>query len=914
MFRAFSSIRPEERRESLSAFLTLFGMMCGHALLETARDALFLANLPVNRLPWVYLGIAVGALFLHRIQEYSLQRFRRGIDLSLALSLAALITLTFWGLADTARWSLYGLYAWSGLFSSVVVVRFWVLMGDLFTVTQAKRLYAFIGIGSVLGAVAGSALARLLAAAYEPRQILLAAAIAVLASGIGPLMLRNLSPGSAEPAVAPRLRTRELLEDLRFIWDRPYVKQLAILVLVSTGTLTVADYIFKSVVARSVPADELGTFFATFYLLLNALSLIAQIVLVSWLVRRLGVSRLLLVFPALLFVGTFGILISGGLLAALFLKGADGSLRYSLHRTSVELLSVPLSFNTRARVKAFIDVVGQRGGQAIASLAILSVTALGGESRVLASVLAALLVAWTAAALGLRGPYTDLFRKTLAESSTPDSPGLPEMNLASLETLIERLNSSDDAEVTAVLELLALEGRTRLIPALILYHPSASVVVLALRLLSESGRTDFLPIADRLLKDRDAEVRAAALKARTRVDPDPALLRSFLDDPSPVVAATSLVALISGGNLAESEAREQLERLIRDDRVEARVALARAVSHHASPLFEEALFELASDPSPTVKQAVAEAISGNRSEHFVEALIPMLADRRLRPHAQAALLSIGTRALPFLDRALGDPWLPRGVRHQLPRTIRRFEPDAAARILMKHLIGVREGMIRFKILRSLGRLHAENPELRLYRSVLREAVAENLRIAFRALDWRLSLERGSQEDPRRVTPTQELLKALLRDKERHAIERIFRLLGMENPGEDFKKIYRGLFSSRPDVRASSRELLEHLTRPPLREALLGILDDVSDVRRLAHSRPFHSPRRTDYEAVLRTLLRSGSESVACLAAHHVGELALRSLTDSLEALRLNSSELLGEVVERALTRLSEARAIGLRHG
>ena len=57
-------VRPDERRDVLGAFLTLLGFMTGHALLETARDALFLASLPARRLPWAYLAIAVIALAL----------------------------------------------------------------------------------------------------------------------------------------------------------------------------------------------------------------------------------------------------------------------------------------------------------------------------------------------------------------------------------------------------------------------------------------------------------------------------------------------------------------------------------------------------------------------------------------------------------------------------------------------------------------------------------------------------------------------------------------------------------------------------------------------------------------------------------------------------------------------------------
>ena len=58
-------IQRGERAAVVRAFLTLVSLMAGHALLETARDALFLQNLPVEHLPWVYLVIAaIAALSL----------------------------------------------------------------------------------------------------------------------------------------------------------------------------------------------------------------------------------------------------------------------------------------------------------------------------------------------------------------------------------------------------------------------------------------------------------------------------------------------------------------------------------------------------------------------------------------------------------------------------------------------------------------------------------------------------------------------------------------------------------------------------------------------------------------------------------------------------------------------------------
>src|SRR6185295_15536935 len=103
---------------------------------------------------------------------------------------------------------------------------------------------------------------------------------------------------------------------------------------------------------------------------------LAQLTVTNWLFRALGLHRALWALPAFLFLGAAGVALGGGLLAALLLKAADGSMRNSVHRTGSELLYVPLPDALRSRAKPFIDLVGQRGGQALASLLILSETQL----------------------------------------------------------------------------------------------------------------------------------------------------------------------------------------------------------------------------------------------------------------------------------------------------------------------------------------------------------------------------------------------------------------------------------------------------------------------------------------------------------------------------------------------------------
>src|SRR5262245_50792802 len=94
----FGEIRPEERRTALAACLTLFGIIASHTILETARDALFLARLPPSQLPWVYLAMALAAVALAQVPTRKLPALFGPTALSATLGLMAGVTAVFWAL------------------------------------------------------------------------------------------------------------------------------------------------------------------------------------------------------------------------------------------------------------------------------------------------------------------------------------------------------------------------------------------------------------------------------------------------------------------------------------------------------------------------------------------------------------------------------------------------------------------------------------------------------------------------------------------------------------------------------------------------------------------------------------------------------------------------------------------------
>ncbi len=257
-------LRREKGRAArlLGRVLTLLSLIASHALLETARDALFLAKIPAARLPWVFLAIAafsVGTLKLHGLVSRggrSPRRVLTGVTL-----FASAVTLGFYWLE---RWlgafGLYALYVWSGLLATFLLVQFWDLVGTRFTITQAKRLYGFIGAGGVIGAIVGSGAASLLSRVLAPERLVLCSAFGFAVASLIPLLFSE-----SESAVRTVDEPGRLRDSIGIAARDPYARRLIAALFVATVCLTLSDFVFKSTIAEVVPKAQLGAVLGAVY-------------------------------------------------------------------------------------------------------------------------------------------------------------------------------------------------------------------------------------------------------------------------------------------------------------------------------------------------------------------------------------------------------------------------------------------------------------------------------------------------------------------------------------------------------------------------------------------------------------------------------------------------------------------------
>jgi AAA family ATP:ADP antiporter len=712
------------------------------------------------------------------------------------------------------------------------------------------------------------------------------------------------------------------------------MRRILALVLLGTMTVTVADYVFKSVVAREVAPQELASFFARYYAALNGLSLVVQFVVTPRLLRSAGVHRVLQVTPLCLLAASIGFAATGGLFAVLLLRGADGALRHSVNRVGNEMLYLPLRTEVRRRFRAFVEAVGLRAGQALASLLILFALVLDLGPVALSLAAVALAAAWLATTGRLRDLYVGRFQRDLGKQPFETPSFIDDLDTRGLSALYRALGSDDDAEVVAALEMLAACDERELLPKDLLTHRSPRIVLWALEHLP-GPRADVRRATEQLLTHSDASVRAAALRHRIVSGAEAELLERFREDPSAAVRATALVGSIRSGALDANAARRELRTVVSAPEREGRSALGRTLFLLPPEHRVRLATELLEREERGLAVLVVKSIAVEPDPRFVPVLIPLLARQSARGEARRALVAIGPAALEAASAALSDAATPPELRRHLPRTISHFSGPAAVAILEAALAQERDDAVAFKILRGLGSLRRDAPDLPVNRALLEGAARTMIRRALVGACFGYGLGAARRRLSHVNTTSAELLAATLADDAERAFERLFRLMHVLEPTRSMELIFTAVRSGDPDIRARGRELFEHLAPQELRREVTPLLDDaplserLSEVvlarvapqcalalalGRLCDGEPRRGPGSEPpilaaFARALAALCRHESSVLSAVACHYRAELGLGSATEpELESLRKLGTRPLPEGVDQALAaRTSRSR-------
>lgn len=745
----------------MSTYLLL--IIAAYSTTKAVRDSLFVTKIGPAQLPYVYLMIAgamglVSVVYTRAVNRIGLRRLIRTTSL-IAISNLLLFWLLF--RQHSAVW-FYVLYVWVSLFGAITASQFWLLATHVFNPREARRVFAWLGVGGILGGIFGGAVTNKVAnwLGTESLLILCAAMMAltiVLLERAARYAGEVLESDVSEDGEPQDPSGTALLGQVR---ESQHLRLMVALLTVAVIVEAFIDYEYKVVARESFASkDHLTAFFGTITFYIGIFSLLFQMLVTNRVLKR-GVAWAIVMLPAGLLVSFAALAVQPRLWAAVLLQMVDGGLSYSIHRSGMELLYLPIPPQTRNAVKGFIDMFVDRAGRAIgAVLLLVCTTVLAFSIPSLSIVAGGLVVAWIAMVVAVKREYMHSFRQALEKTSIePEAAQLRNVDAATAQTLARVLHSTDERKVLYALDLLSNT------------HPNRW-----------RGQIDML-----------MHHASAAVRARTV-----AVLASWNDSS------------IAGDTFVRHP----------DDET-ARVAIAGALKFRWTDSLQDrqALDWLLRDTSSAVVRQAMITTGMVKYQEAVPLLIENLGDRRFRREARGALSKFGDRVRKELVSLLLADECPMRIRLAIPKTIAAAGTEESADTLLRCVHQV-DYHLDYATLRALDRMRGAFPGIRFDRqrvvgAIQTERVAcDDLKNAQR---W---LRLNTPPDP-----VSSLLIRAVGERMNERLERIFHLLGLIYNPQDIHAVYYN-FELKPAMRASAVEFLDNLLDIQLKGMVVPLLEE-----------------------------------------------------------------------------------------
>ena len=425
----FTDVRGGEGLTALLLMLNIFLLLAAYYLLKTIREPLIL-SVPGGAEVKSYSAAATAGLLMLLVPLYSavasrVSRVRliNGVTLFFIACLVAFFALSGAGVPIGVAF-----FIWVGIFSLMVIAQLWAFATDVYTVEQGKRLFAIVGFGASLGAIAGSFVTGQLVKRLGPYPFMLGAAallgVCMLLTNLVHLREKHRreaappAPASGEAGAGPAGGPDERVtgrSGFALVFSDRYLLLIAFLMLIYNLVNTNGEYILGKTVlllytmahgeaaAGSLDAKKvIGEFYGNFFTLVNLISAGIQAFVVSRVLKRFGVRVALLVLPVVAMAGYISMAFVPLLVFIRGVKIAENSVDYSLQSTTRNALYLPTSREAKYKAKQANDTFFVRFGDVLsAGIVFAGTTWLGFAPKHFALVNVGLIVVWLVLAVAI---------------------------------------------------------------------------------------------------------------------------------------------------------------------------------------------------------------------------------------------------------------------------------------------------------------------------------------------------------------------------------------------------------------------------------------------------------------------------------------------------------------------------------
>jgi AAA family ATP:ADP antiporter len=889
-------VRDNETVTALLMFAYAFLAMTAYNIIQPLTRSKLISNLGAVNVPWVIFGsgLFIGVLMLGYTRLVSVLPKRWALPITQAGMAVAM--LGFWLLFQTnSDWVSVAFYVWGLLLGILLISQFWTLANGIYDPRQAKRLFGFIGGGVMLGGMTGAGLTAAIVQTVGANTLLLWSAFALLLCAMVVSVVLGREQQAAAVAAAAGDEEKGVSLSRAFSLLRGSTQIQLIAVVISFGSigamlidqqLNMAAEVFKG----AGQEDAIGSFLAQVRFWLSAAAFVIQVWITPRIHRYLGIGFALLILPTNLAITAALILAFKVLWAPAVASVMDRSFRYTVDKTTREILFLPLPSELRQEVKPFVDVTVDRLSRGIGALGMLVLIQSWGLALAwyqLSWVSVALAGIWYVMAFRAKHEYLASFRRSIEQGVVKaDDVRLSGSELSTVETLVQELAHLEPSRVIYAIDVLESLDKRNLVTPLLLYHEAPKVRARALAALG-AVRSDiasqWTPQIRRMLGDPEASVRAAAVGALVAISQEDAatLSRPLLKDPDARIRATAAVALAGSKWPADVDAAEaELLELASDSREEARRSrrdVAIAVRQIADPRFRRLLIPLLYDPSPDVADEAMESVgaAGTDDFVFVPTLVSLLRHRRLKARARSVLVGYGPPVIDVLAHFMRDKDEDVWVRRHIPATLALIADQKSVDVLVGAL-EEEDGFLRYKVIAALARLRREHETLALPRETIEALIYKEARKYFEYLSLHANLYGKGK------LTGDSLLRRALEEKMARMMNRVYLLLSLIYPWKDIAAARWTLEHGDNRAKASASEYLDNILSGPLRKRIMPMLEEMPREEKVRRANVVLSSRPRDVEETLLQLINDEDQVVAATAIDTARQQKIWSLADDIE--------------------------------
>jgi len=351
-----------EGKATMRFAIRLFLILLAYYLLKPVRESLILEHGSAELRSFALAGQAALLLILIPFYSSLIRKFRGDRLFQFVTVFLAFNIMVFYSLGLTGREIGVPFFIWLGIFSVVQISQFWTMVSDYHCVERGKKLTSYIAIGGSLGAMIGAIIAKVLYLQLGTFGLMMLSCvmllIAVIIPGSDPDLRKKRDDSDGESI-------KHLLGGLKRVMDMPYLRWIAASVVLLNLINSTGEFILADFVTAEKSGNEIGAFYATFYLYVNIATLILQAFVVRPMYQVIGVGGALISLAVINLAMYVSVLIFPVLAWFAIVKIADNSIDYSVANTTKQILFLPLDQFSRYEGMLAINTFFTRFGDLI---------------------------------------------------------------------------------------------------------------------------------------------------------------------------------------------------------------------------------------------------------------------------------------------------------------------------------------------------------------------------------------------------------------------------------------------------------------------------------------------------------------------------------------------------------------------